>query len=173
MFSQPISMLLSSLTLCGAILAGLQVSFFSATSTASALTASVEINGHVADGIDSSGKHLIHRAADGLFYVNGKINGIPVKFAIDTGATVVVLNANDAERVGLKPQLTSTHRIRTAAGYSAMKWADADELVVAGKRLGKINIAVMDGGPTVSLLGLSALSRMETVTIKKDKLIIR
>lgn len=154
------------------MLAALQVSIFSTTQPVSALTASLEV---YAPHITSSGavdQHLVYRAPDGLFYVDGSINGFPVKFAIDTGASVVVLNSTDAERVGLQSDRTSTHRIRTAAGYSAMKWAQADDFVVAGKKLGKIDVAVMKGGPKVSLLGLNALSRLETVTIKKDQLII-
>ncbi|GAA0482143.1 hypothetical protein GCM10009096_25580 [Parasphingorhabdus litoris] len=117
-------------------------------------------------------KYLVNRSRDGLFYVDGQINDVPIKFAVDTGASVVVLNAADATRVGLTPKQTATHRIRTAGGYSDMRWSHADKLSVAGKKLGQIEIAVMEGGPKTSLLGLSALSRFETLTIKKDQLII-
>ncbi len=154
------------------MLAALQVSVFSATPPASALTASLEMNASQITNARAGDKHIVDRATDGLFYIDGSINDVPIKFAIDTGASVVVLNANDAERIGLKSERSSTHHIRTAAGYSAMKWSHADNLMIAGKRLGKIDVAVMEGGPTVSLLGLNAISRLETVVIKNNQLII-
>lgn len=136
------------------------------------MTASLEINAPQITGSPVIGKHLVTRSSDGLFYVDGSIKGVPVKFAIDTGASVVVLNATDAERVGLKTERTPTHHIRTASGYSEMSWSEANDFVIAGKNIGKIDIAVMNNGPSVSLLGLNALSRLETVTIRKDQLII-
>lgn len=154
------------------MLAALQVSVFSATPPVSALTASLEMNAPQIANAKAGDKYIVDRATDGLFYIDGSINDVPIKFAIDTGASVVVLNANDAERIGLKSERSSTHRIRTAAGYSAMKWSHADNLMIAGKRLGKIDVAVMEGGPTVSLLGLNAISRLETVMIKNNQLII-
>ncbi|MEP2102403.1 MAG: TIGR02281 family clan AA aspartic protease [Parasphingorhabdus sp.] len=165
-------MLLSSLTLFGAMLAALQTLIFSTAPSASALTASLTINTPPVESNGVPSKHLVNRAPDGLFYVDGTINGVPIKFAVDTGASVVVLNEIDAERVGLQSQQALTHQIRTAAGYSAMKWSKADELVIAGKKLKEIDIAIMNGGPKVSLLGLNALSRFEMMTIKKDQLII-
>ncbi len=172
MFTQPISMLLSSLTLCGAVLAAIQVAFFSVTSPVSAFTASVELESPQIGNGGEFDKYLVTRATDGLFYIDGSINDVPIKFAIDTGASVVVLNSVDAERVNLKSQRPSTHRIRTAAGYSSMRWSQADALTIAGKKLGKIDVAIMESGPKVSLLGLNAISRLRAVTIKQDQLII-
>ncbi len=165
-------MLLSSLTLFGALLAAIQVSIFSTIPPASALTASIESSAQQVENGRMAGKQMINRAKDGLFYVNGSINGTSIKFAVDTGASVIVLNSSDAERIGLVSKQTSTHRIRTAAGYSAMKWSKADNLMIAGKKLGTLDVAVMDGGPTVSLLGLNALSRLQRVTLTQDQLII-
>lgn len=153
-------------------MAAIQVAIFSIAAPASALTASVELSAPQSENGNLAGKQIINRAKDGLFYINGSINGTSIKFAVDTGASVIVLNSNDAERVGLVSDQASTHRIRTAAGYSAMKWSKADDLMIAGKKLGALDVAVMDGGPTVSLLGLNALSRFERVTLTQDQLII-
>lgn len=116
---------------------------------------------------------VISRNSDGLFYVKGSIDGVPVRFAVDTGASVVVLNSEDAERVGLNMHRQSHNRIRTASGYSAMMWRRADNLMIEGRTVGSLDLAVMEQGPDVSLLGLNALSRLASVTIKEDQLIIR
>ncbi|MEL6875259.1 MAG: retropepsin-like aspartic protease [Pseudomonadota bacterium] len=163
---------MSGLAIGGLTLAGVQVSLFSATPTATALTATPNKAGHIS-GIGATADPLqIERAESGLFYVNGTVNDVPVRFAVDTGATVVVLNAADAERIGLAAGHDSGTRIRTAAGYSRMQWQRGLELSVEGKSLGKIDIAVMPDGPETSLLGLNALSRLETITLSSDRLTI-
>ncbi len=172
MLRQPVNLLFGAMTLCGALLAALQVSLFSAAPSATAMTASLETEIVTAAEIKPSGKHQITRAADGLFYIDGSINGVPLQFAVDTGASVVVLNDKDAMRVGLGGGSAPQQRIRTASGYSQMTWRQADDITVAGRTLGGLDIAVMESGPEVSLLGLNALSRLNSITIRKDQLII-
>ncbi|WP_108810011.1 TIGR02281 family clan AA aspartic protease [Sphingorhabdus sp. Alg231-15] len=172
MLRQPVNLLFGAMTLCGALLAALQVSLFSVAPSATAMTASLESEIVTAAEIKPSGKHLITRAADGLFYIDGSINGVPLQFAVDTGASVVVLNDKDALRVGLGAGSAPQQRIRTASGYSQMTWRKADDLTVAGRTLGGLEIAVMESGPEVSLLGLNALSKLNSITIRKDQLII-
>lgn len=119
------------------------------------------------------GEHRIQRSTDGLFYLKGKIDGVNIRFAVDTGATYVVLNTQDASRIGLDTNPSSSNRIRTASGYSGMSWHQADNLTIAGTSVGSVKIAVMQGGPKISLLGLNALSRLASVTMIDDELIIK
>ncbi len=172
MFLQPISFFLSLMALSGSLLAAVQIAMFSTTPPPSALTASIKPAVTELTSERAKGRQIVNRSADGLFYIDGTIDGISVKFAVDTGASVVVLNANDAERVGLDPTRSENQRIRTASGYSSMIWAQADDFTVAGRNLGNMEVAIMPDGPAISLLGLNALSRMETITIKKNQLII-
>ena len=46
---------------------------------------------------------LLRRARDGHFYVTLDINETAVRFVVDTGASLVVLNTEDAARVGYTP----------------------------------------------------------------------
>lgn len=169
---QPVTWILSGLAISGLTLAGVQVSLFSATPEATAWTARPDSSDHIS-GTGATGSLLqIERAESGLFYVNGAVNDVPVRFAVDTGATVVVLNAADAKRIGLVARQDSGTRIRTAAGYSRMQWQRGLELSVEGKSLGKMDIAVMPDGPETSLLGLNALSRLDSITLSSDRLTI-
>ncbi len=136
MILQPINLLLSSMTFAGALLATVQVAMYSVTPTPSALTASIDLTTSKLPSGQVTGQHIVERSADGLFYIDGTIKGISVKFAVDTGASVVVLNANDAKRVGLDPARRSNQRIRTASGYSSMIWSQADDFTIAGKNWG-------------------------------------
>ena len=113
------------------------------------------------------------RASDGLFYIHANANGQAVRFVVDTGATVVVLNAEDAARLGLAfDTLQRSARMNTAGGQSAMKWAQIERLEMAGKRLEAVTAAVVDKGLPVSLLGQNALAMLGTVTLRGDVLTI-
>ena len=113
------------------------------------------------------------RSSDGLFYIHASANGQAVRFVVDTGATVVVLNAQDASRLGLAFEtLQKSARMNTAGGQSAMKWAEIDRLEMAGKRLEAVTAAVVDRGLPVSLLGQNALAMLGTVTLHGDVLTI-
>lgn len=113
------------------------------------------------------------RAADGLFYVTAHANGQAVRFVIDTGATVIVLNRQDAARLGLAFETLNRHaQMNTVSGPSAMRWAEIERLEMAGKRIEGLAAAVVEAGPPVSLLGQNALSLLGTVTLRGDMLTI-
>lgn len=157
----------------GLTLAGVQVSLFSSPPDATAMTAAPDGRSKLASGSLPADPLQIGRSHNGLFYVDGTVNNVPVRFAVDTGASVVVLNAADASRIGLANPQNRGARIRTAAGFSRMHWKKDQKLSVAGKSLGRVDIAVMPNGPETSLLGLNALSRLESVTLSRDTLTIK
>jgi aspartyl protease family protein len=116
---------------------------------------------------------IIRRHVDGLFYVTAEANGQLIRFVVDTGATVVVLNREDAEKLGLPyDSLASRGSMRTVGGASDMRWAKIDRLDMAGKRIEKINAAVVDKGLPVSLMGQNALEQLGTVTLRGDTMTI-
>ena len=115
----------------------------------------------------------IPRAKDGLFYVTGEINGARIRFVVDTGATVVVLTPADAQLAGLTKNDTGNGaQIQTVTGSSTMRWAKADEIKLANKRVRHVDIAVVPAGLKVSLLGQNVLSKLGNITLKGDHLSI-
>ncbi|MEN2785575.1 TIGR02281 family clan AA aspartic protease [Sphingomonas qilianensis] len=109
------------------------------------------------------------RAPDGLFYVNATVNGVRVRFLVDTGASVTVLTSEDARRVGagaIGPATT----IATVGGSAPMRWTELEKVALGGKRLGRISAAVVDRPGGVSLLGQNTLRRMKTFSINGDEL---
>jgi aspartyl protease family protein len=121
----------------------------------------------------SSARRVIARAPDGLCYVEAQANGQTIRFVVDTGATVVVLNRSDAKKMGIAyEKLLGSDQIKTVGGPSAMRWATIDHLETAGRELHGLNAAVVDQGLPVSLMGQNALSRLGSVTMRGDTLTI-
>ena len=68
----------------------------------------------VAVATSGSGTVVIERSHDQHFYVEGAINGYPVTFMVDTGATVVSVSEDLARKIGLGPGVPAI--FDTAAG---------------------------------------------------------
>ena len=114
------------------------------------------------------------RAPDGLFYVTGTVNGVPVRFLVDTGASTVVLTSADAMRAGVVPGSTDYEATAdTANGRARMAWVGIDSLQVAGTNMRTVSAAVVPDGLTVSLLGQNWLSRLASMTITGDRMLVR
>ena len=55
------------------------------------------------DGAGSGDTIELRRGSDGHFHATLEVNGEPVRFMVDTGASDIVLSRRDAERVGIDP----------------------------------------------------------------------
>ena len=114
------------------------------------------------------------RAPDGLFYVTGSVNGVPVRFLVDTGSSAVVLTRADALRAGLYPRASEyAATADTANGQAHMAWVGIDTLQVAGTSMREVSAAVASDGLSVSLLGQSWLSQLASLTITGDRMLVR
>jgi aspartyl protease family protein len=112
---------------------------------------------------------IVRQASDGLFYVDATVNGERVHFVVDTGASVVVLNASDAARTGVGTSASNV-RVETAAGSSSMQRARIDNISVAGQSMKGVAAVVMRDNLKVSLLGQSALAQLGSVSLKRGEL---
>jgi aspartyl protease family protein len=114
----------------------------------------------------------IARDAQGQFHLNVDVGGEPVRFLVDTGADVVALTEDDADRLGLRPD-PSEYRpmLQTASGTGMAAPVEIERLTIGGHDLTGIEAVVVPDLP-VSLLGQSALRRLGSVTLKGDRLLI-
>lgn len=114
----------------------------------------------------------ILRDSQGQFHLNVDVGGEPVRFLVDTGADVVALTEDDAERLGLRPD-PSEYRpmLQTASGTGMAAPVEIDRLTIGGRDLTGVDAVVVPDLP-VSLLGQSALRRLGSVTLKGDRLLI-
>jgi len=116
---------------------------------------------------------VIDRADNGHFFTVADVNGEPIKFVVDTGATEVALTQDDARRAGVKFDAGQFDVIGTgASGDVRGQEVQLEDVVLDGKRVSGIHAVVLDG-LTISLLGQNYLRRLDSVAISGDKMTLR
>lgn len=114
------------------------------------------------------------KGADGHFWAEGQVNGEPVRFLVDTGATAVALTPADAERLGFRPQdLNYSHRVTTAGGRSRAAAVTLSSVSVSGARLDDVRALVIEKGLDTSLLGMSYLGRLARFEATREALFLQ
>jgi aspartyl protease family protein len=105
----------------------------------------------------------VWRDTAGMYTTVGSINGLPVSFLVDTGATSVAMNANQARRLGIDYRVTGRQSgVTTASGVARAWTVTLDTVKVGDLELHNIAAVVLEGAhPTTTLLGMSYLGRLE------------
>lgn len=113
----------------------------------------------------------VAKAADGHFWADAEVNGAPVHFLVDTGATAVALTPADAQRLGFKPaDLRYSYNVTTATGSSRAASVTLTSVSINGARLDNVKALVIADGLDVSLLGMSYLGRLTRFEATRDTL---
>ena len=101
----------------------------------------------------------LERGRGGHYMADGLIDGRPATFLLDTGATSVVVPADQAARLGLErgPRI----EIRTASGRDHAWLTRIDHLEIGPITLRDVDGAIAPGLEDTVLLGMSALERLE------------
>jgi aspartyl protease family protein len=100
--------------------------------------------------------------ANGMYFTQGTINGQGVEFLVDTGATLVVMNIREAERLGIDYQDGERAQASTAGGVVDTYNLELPNVAVGNIRLSGVAASVVMGeSPPQILLGNSFLSRLE------------
>jgi aspartyl protease family protein len=125
--------------------------------------------GVVTAGFAPQGKGNVTLYPDrgGHFFVDGSINGAPVRFLVDTGATTIALSGNTASRIGLDyRRLGRAGVASTAAGNVRTYNLNLDSVQVGDITLHNVPAGVIEGShPTEVLLGMSFLGQID---MKRD-----
>lgn len=110
----------------------------------------------------------------GHFLLEAAVNGTPVLFLVDTGASAVVLSPDDARRVGLHPQrLTYSQRFQTAGGVVRAAPVTLREVRVGQFALYDLPASVNEAPLGISLLGMGFLSRLSGYEVRDGRLVLR
>lgn len=113
------------------------------------------------------------RQPDGHYYVNALINGVPINFVVDTGASQVVLTQNDARRAGIDvASLRYLGSASTANGQVQTASVMLDTVQIGQIRDRDVRAVVNAGQMQGSLLGMSYLSRFSKIEISGNQLIL-
>lgn len=98
-------------------------------------------------------------ARDGHYYLEGAVNGVPLKFMIDTGATYVAVGGKFAASARL-PEGVKGY-FSTANGMVEGRIVKGQVVEAEGFRVDGISVAVTPLGGRVGLLGQNFLKRFE------------
>lgn len=104
----------------------------------------------------------IARGAHNGYAVPGTINGRQVRLLVDTGASVIALNAREARRLGIDYRLHGTRGAVQTAGGVVPAWSvTLARVEVSGIVVRQVAAAVVEGDfPQDVLLGMSWLGRV-------------
>ena len=99
---------------------------------------------------------IVPRDPRGHFLVEGRVDGRPINFMVDTGASVIALTASDAARLGIHPAHRDfTAEVRTANGSVRAAPARLDMVEIGDLMVRDVAAVVLpDGALGDNLLGL-------------------
>lgn len=116
------------------------------------------------DGGTAARRDIVSLPADALghFVTGGSVNGRPVRFLVDTGATLTTFSRAEAKRLGLDYRAGAPQQIMTANGVANGWQVSLDAVTVGGATARDVDAMVLDSDALpVTLLGMSFLVRFD------------
>jgi aspartyl protease family protein len=124
-----------------------------------------------AGGVTGGAREVVITAGPGgHFTVGGAINGRAVQFLVDTGATLVALGTDEADRLGLDYKQGQRGMTQTANGAVPVWVITLSSLRVGEVELANVKAAVVPAAMPGVLLGNSALTRFQ---MRRDNDVMR
>lgn len=143
---------------------------------ASRLTAGL-IPGRAAITVDAEGRKtaVLAMGQNGHYEVDATVNGVSIPMMIDTGATMIALSYEDADRLGLNPSaMNFAYTVMTANGPARTAYVTLPEIEVAGIRRTNVQAGVAEEGKLGgSLLGMNFLATLKSFAISGDKMTLQ
>ena len=119
-------------------------------------------------------EYVVEAGSHGHFVIEAVVDGVPLTFLLDTGASEIILTLADARRLGYPPQrLEFSQRFRTANGEVRAAPVRLRELRVGQFSLYDLEASVNEAPLAISLLGMSFLDRLNGYEVKDGRLILR
>ncbi|MCF3628921.1 TIGR02281 family clan AA aspartic protease [Thalassospiraceae bacterium LMO-SO8] len=113
----------------------------------------------------------IRAGAGGHFIAEATVNGVAVRFLVDTGASEVVLSPRDAERLGFDlKSLSFNRRYQTANGTVTGAPVRLEEIRIGHIVVRDVRASVNGADMKRSLLGMSFLGRLGGYRVDGDVL---
>ncbi|MFY0991836.1 retropepsin-like aspartic protease family protein [Halomonas sp. C05BenzN] len=129
-------------------------------------------NAHLVNSVAGDGEPItLERNRSGHFMATGRINGEPVEFLVDTGATYVALPAGLADRLDL--ERAGSAWFNTANGRVRGHLTTLDEVSLGGFSASEVRGSISPGlEGDIALLGMSFLNRFD-IEIRDSRMVLR
>lgn len=119
------------------------------------------------------GETRIPLAADGHYWLKADVNGEPVNFMIDTGATLTAVSSKVADRVGLEPRRGGIPiTLNTANGTISAQIATMDELRFGNVAARGLDAVIAPNLGDTSVIGMNLLSRLKGWRVEEGTMIL-
>jgi aspartyl protease family protein len=124
---------------------------------------------------DGGNSVMLERLGNGHFGARGAVNGAPVDFLVDTGASNTVLTFADAKAAGFDTaSLDFSIPVQTANGMTRAAAVTTDSITIGSITRSGLRIFVSgDGALDMSLLGLNFLDTLSGYDVRGDRMILR
>lgn len=118
------------------------------------------------------GEVIIPRSRDGHYYVDGAINGRPLTFMVDTGASTVVVSADLAAKIGLARGVPTP--FKTAGGMVLGEMVPDQAIEAGGLQLKGLRVGVVKqmDQRDYALLGQNFLRHIDVIQ-SGDQMVLR
>jgi aspartyl protease family protein len=121
----------------------------------------------------SGSETIVRKSTDGHFWIEGTMNNRPVRFLIDSGATVTAVNAEDALAAGLIVDRSDFPEVVITANGPINSWRSvAGTLSLGSIRVENMPVHVSDVEGSENLLGMNWLSRLRSWRVEGDRMIL-
>jgi aspartyl protease family protein len=113
----------------------------------------------------------LNRGENGHFFAQGDVDGAPVRFMVDTGASVIALTGADAQKLGQTWYPNELQLVgRGASGDVIGKPIMLGRVRIGDMEVTNVEAIIVPEGLDVSLLGQSFLSKIPNVNISGDRM---
>ena len=119
------------------------------------------------------GEIRIRQAPDGHFWVTAEVNGQPVRFLIDSGATTTSISRDTADQVGIAPSTGFQAMVRTANGIVMVDRGRAETLKVGPIERRNVAVHISDAFGDMNVIGMNFLSSLEGWGVEGRTLVMR
>ena len=102
----------------------------------------------------------IPMAIDGHFWVEGRINGEPVKFLVDSGATMTTIGSETAKRANVSAAPGRDQLVRTGNGVVRVSTGLAEQVTIGSIERDGMRLHVA-AGEDLNVLGMNFLSSLQ------------
>lgn len=121
----------------------------------------------------SGSETRIRMAPDGHFWITAKVEGVPLRFLVDTGATLTAMAPQAAAEAGVEAQgLRPPVVLKTANGTTAAQLATIEKLRVGNVVARNLDSVIAPGIGNVNVLGMNFLSRLASWRVEGRTLIL-
>jgi aspartyl protease family protein len=117
---------------------------------------------------------VLMRGQNGHFFADLDVNGQTIHFLVDTGTSSIALSAADARKLGFSWTEQELKRVGSGvSGPVSGKFVKLHRMRLGSKDAWDMEAAIIPHGLEVSLLGQTFLSKIGSVRIDGDRMVLR